>query len=281
MLVKLRGTRGTISLSSKDRMKYGVNTSCVEVTASSHRLFFDAGTGLASYVSPASDKGAMTYHIFLSHLHYDHITGLPFFKPLHQEGARVLLYGRKPEGMSSLEEAVKAYIRPPFLPFEIDFYKADIAFRELKTNTKVKLSEGLEIETFFLDHPGGALAYKLIETREGEKKSLVYATDSSELQAEDFEAFLEFTRGADLLLHDAFFTREEREGLEDGINKISWGHSSWEYVVSLGLEAKVKKLGLFHHLDIRTDAELEEIEKKARALLKGAFCAYDDQLIEL
>lgn len=281
MIVRVRGSRGTLSISSRDRVKYGSNTACVELDGAPFGLFFDAGTGLASFSPALNFHESRTYHIFLSHLHYDHIAGLPFFKPLHDAGARVLIYGLKPEGYPSLEEALRSYIRPPFLPFSLDFYKAGIEFRELEPGRCFSLREGFDVESFELSHPGRSLAYKLKLKTESGPKTLVYATDSSELKAANYLAFLDFIKASDLLFHDAFFSREEMEGLRDGVSKLSWGHSSWEYVVKLAKEAGVKKLGLFHHNDTRADAELDAIEARARLILPGAFCAYDYQLIEL
>lgn len=281
MIIRVRGSRGTISISSRYRQKYGCNTACVEVDYDKGCIFFDAGTGLASFSDVCPYDEPKTYHILLSHLHYDHIAGLPFFKPLYKFGDRVILYSQRPEGFESLEEAIRAYIRPPFLPFELNFYKAMIEFRELEAGMRIKLRQGYEVETFELNHPGSSLAYKLLCTGEGATKTMVYATDSSELSGSRYIDLLRFVQGTDLLLHDAFFTKAEMLGLRDGVNKTSWGHSSFEYVVKLAVEAGVKKLGLFHHLDSRLDEDLDEIEKKAQALFSGAFCAYDYQLIDL
>lgn len=277
-----------MAVPGKRTLKYGGNTSCVMIVSDGKTIFFDAGTGLATYLSGESKpyfESAVydrKYLLFLSHLHYDHIQGFPFFKPFFDRDARVDIYGAKPDEAPSLEHALNQFLRAPFLPFGFEAYKAEIVVHQFDVGDRIRIGEHLCMETFPLIHPNGCVAYKLTETgADGRERRVVYSTDTSDFEGEQRRRYLDFVRGADLLIIDAFFNDEEINGTADGISKQNWGHMSYEQGVRLAAEAEVGRLALFHHLDSRSDAELDQMELAAGSLFPGAFCAYEGQMIEL
>lgn len=275
--------------------KYGGNTSSIEVLAGGRLLFFDAGTGITTF-SASEYSGIRSYDIFLSHLHYDHVQGLPFFAPLFDSDSKVAICGKAPccgagaqsaksvqsapGGGGGLERALRRLISAPFLPLSLNSYSAEIAIMEVGDVegdlTVQDLPETLSLSVFMLDHPGGSVAYKLTERLpNGEDRVFVYATDTSELSGERAADFGDFVYGADFLVHDAFFERDEMLGLTDGVDRTAWGHSSYEYAARLAAECSVKRLALFHHRECRTDEEIDAIEARAKQIFDGAFCSYD------
>lgn len=256
------------------------------------QLFFDAGTGISSYrvdegESPVSNK----YFIFLSHLHYDHIQGLPFFAPMFDGASEIHIYGSSSGGLS-LQEAFEQFIRPPYHPLSRTNYPAKIAIHEIgpgeiinpgehiqKGESEHSKREDCRIETFALQHPGGSLAYKLTDSETG--KTFVYATDTEMPRGERKRALVDFVRAVNLLVVDSFFTDAEMRGELDGKDKRDWGHMSFEEAVELASLAEVEQLALFHHHNKRKDEELDRLQERARALFKASFCAYDNQLIEI
>lgn len=271
----------------KATLKYGGNTSSLLVQANGANLYFDAGSGLSVERSAEEEEllnasSGNVYYLFLSHLHYDHMIGFPFFKPFFDLRARVDIYGPKPDRMESLEYALNQFLRAPFMPFNIASYKAEIQVHQLAATDCVPLAEGVSVETFELNHPNGCLAYKVRERdSSGTEKCFVYATDTTDFSGERRREFIQFIGDAELLVIDAFFDDDEMAGVFDGVDKRGWGHCSWEQAVALAEEGNVKKLALFHHLHSRKDEELDQIEREAKMRFSSAFCAYDGCLMEI
>lgn len=289
MKILFKGTRGTMPVPGKTTLKYGGNTSSLFVQADAINLYFDAGSGLSVERSNVEEEilSGNVYHLFLSHLHYDHMIGFPFFRPFFDPHSTVHIYGPKPDQMESLEYALNQFLRAPFMPFSISSYKAGLQIHQLEADTAVRLSDNTGVETFELSHPNGCLAYKVTERHSCESSDghsvskFVYATDTTDFVGQRRRDFVNFIRSADLLVIDAFFDDDEMTGTFDGIDKRSWGHCSWEQAVELAKEGEVRNLALFHHLHSRSDAQLDEIEKEAKARFEGAFCAYEGCLVEL
>lgn len=284
MQVLFKGVRGTRPVPGKQTLKYGGNTSCVAVGADSQLLFLDAGTGLVEFRKSDLDllgvaKEQNEYHIFLSHLHYDHIQGIPQFAPFFDSEAIITMYGERKQALGQelgFEDALRGQMLPPYYPIEMQYFPADLRFREVAPGEYIEIGT-VRVDVLDLLHPNGCVSYRIEE----KGNVLVYATDTSPLRGEKMDVFAEFTKGADLLIFDAFFDEEELYGNRDGINKADWGHSSWEYACDLAKSLEVRRLALYHHKDTRTDEELDIIERKAKARYEGAFCAKEGDLIEI
>jgi phosphoribosyl 1,2-cyclic phosphodiesterase len=215
---------------------YGGNTSCIEIRDADAYVLCDAGTGLrdfgnslAPYHSPA------VFHLFISHLHWDHIQGFPFFTPAFIPGNRIYIYGCHPD----LEQAFLEQQRAPYFPVPLKAMQAEITFTILLPGKSYEIA-GLAVQCLRQNHPGDSYGYSFSK---GGKK-IVYSTDSEHKRdaQSPFYPFLNFIYGADLLIFDAQYTLLDAIGMKE-----NWGHSSNVVAVELAIEGKVKRLCLFHN----------------------------------
>lgn len=259
---------------------YGGNTSCVQIADGEQCVICDAGTGLRDfghYVMRAGGRKPDSYHIFLSHLHWDHIQGFPFFVPAYIPGTRITIYG----GHDDLEGAFIAQQQSPFFPVTLSHLPADITFRTLRPHEEYEVG-GFEVSVIEQDHPGRSYGYGF--RRAGKK--VVYSTDA-EHKGEtpvDPSSFASLIEGADLLVFDAQYAF-----LESVDMKRDWGHSSNIMAVEFAAERGVKRLVLFHTEPALDDEALDKIlddtRKYAHFYVEGhplvVTMAYDGLRIEV
>ena len=253
MKVTFYGVRGSIPTPGKDTARYGGNTPCVVLQSESgQKLILDAGTGIRLASDEFSDYQD-TIHILLSHHHWDHIQGFPYFTPIFRADANIIVYPGLTvpnHDTAILEQMSKSY-------FPIKFHQLPSTITVKKTN--FNQSHGVEIGDFIvqslpLNHPDGGSAYRIL----CDDKILVYATDN-ELSAPEthnnhsFEQWVHFCSDADLLIHDAQYIESEMH------QKQGWGHSSVSDTLKLAELANVKLLSLFSHEPIRTDDQLDDL----------------------
>ncbi len=268
--VQFWGTRGSIPSPGRKTMRYGGNTPCVEIrTDDGWLVILDAGTGIRELglsLLDRSDGAPLEGDIFLTHAHWDHIQGIPFFAPLFQRGNHFNIWGS-----ASLERSVDRVVRDQMSPvvFPVSFEELDarIDFSTIAAGER-RVGTGYEVEAFEVQHPGGALGYRF--SAPGSDRSLVYVSDN-EVGAPDKyssapgwrEAFVAFVRGSTVLVHDTMYTAEEYD------HHRGWGHSTYRDAVELALEAEVGTLVLFHHEPRRTDDELDQRIDECRALVRS------------
>ena len=232
----------------------GGNTSCVELRVKDKLFIFDMGSGIRLLGNQLMKNGFLEsekeIHIFLSHTHWDHIMGLPFFAPAHFPKAKIYFYSVHPD----LEERLRLQQDFRFFPVSLDNMASEKVFVKLDPESEINI-EGIKVKNKKLYHPGGSYGYRV--TYNG--KTFIYATDSEykNLNLNDNKPYIDFFRGADLLVFDAQYTFEE------AVHKEDWGHSSALIGVDLSVAAGVKKLALFHHEPERSDFEVYSVYKKA------------------
>ena len=242
---------------------FGCNTSCVEIKCGDEYVLCDSGSGLRDFGTSQVEQGIMsaTYHIFMSHLHWDHINGFPFFTPAYIPGNTVHVYGFH----KYLESAFVNQQNPPSFPLPLDQMAADIHFHVLEHGATTEVN-GVTVSGVAQRHPGASWGYAF----EKDGKKVVYSTDSehqAEADAEDYH-FIEFCKGADLLIFDAQYNLADHYFV-----KKSWGHSSNLVAVELAVRSQVKRLCLFHHEHTVSDGELEKFGADTRRYLE----IYDDK----
>ena len=271
MTLRLRfwGTRGSIPSPGPTTVRYGGNTPCVEVrTETGWLVILDAGTGIRelgrSLVASSNGHGIKA-DIFLTHAHWDHIQGIPFFAPMFQPGNHFTIWGSKTLE-TSIDRVIRDQMSPVVFPVTFEQLDATIDFGELAEERHI--GDGYEVTAFAVQHPGGALGYRF-SSRSRKDSSLVYisdnelnATASYPGRAENWnERLVEFVRGAKVLVHDATYTTDEYE------RHRGWGHSTYEDAVNLALDAGVEQLILFHHRPERTDDDVDRCVAESRALV--------------
>jgi ribonuclease BN (tRNA processing enzyme)/DNA-binding response OmpR family regulator len=269
MLVKFWGTRGSIAKPGPTTIRYGGNTSCVEIRSDSGTLVvLDCGTGghaLGQHLSAQTDR-ATNGHMLISHTHWDHIQGIPFFSPLSVAGNTWDISG--PKGLSqSLRTTLASQMAHTYFPITLDQFAATIRYHDLVEGT---FSIGdIKVTTRYLNHPALTLGYRL----EADGACIVYCCDhephsaalaSGELPIIGLDRrHADFLAAADLVIHDAQYTAREYA------SKIGWGHSTVEYAVRVCQEAGVKKLALTHHDPLRDDAAVDLIVNDIRLRLRA------------
>ncbi len=260
MLIRCWGSRGSIAVSGKEYLKYGGDTACVEVVGKNNDLLIlDAGTGIRRLGNELIKRRRHNIHLLLTHAHWDHLSGFPFFKPIYNTKFDIKVYGPQ-ETQASLKRIVSKTMASPYFPVELDEISADISF--LGMGNKGYSIGSFNITSIPISHPNEGVGYRVEEGG----RSFVFLTDN-ELKfthptGATYGEYVEFVRGADVLFHDAEFKRPEYKKTK------GWGHSVFTDTVALALDAGVKSLGLFHHNQERTDKGVDEIVKEAREIIK-------------
>jgi len=263
------GTRGSIPSPGPLTVRYGGNTPCVEVrTSAGWLIVLDAGTGIRELGRSLIERarGApIEGDIFLTHAHWDHIQGIPFFGPMFQRGNHFTIWGSKTLE-ASLDRVVRGQMSPAVFPVAFEQLDATIDFRELSEDHRTV--NGYEVRSFPVRHPGGALGYRFAECENG-AAAFVYISDnelgpgaSYDTRADWRRSLVEFVRGARVLVHDTTYTAEEYD------HHRGWGHSTYEEAVELALDAGVEELVLFHHKPERTDDEADQRVAECRSLVQ-------------
>ena len=272
------GVRGSIPVPGKSTVRYGGNTSCVEVRADGEIIILDAGTGirlLGLALDEEFGPRSMKLTLLISHTHWDHIQGLPFFSPVYNQNNLIRVLGYE-GARAGLAKILASQMETPFFPIRLRQLPSHLAIEELK---EMEFRVGnVEVRSKFANHPGICAGYRLVTSSGSiayfpdhepyeELKLLLPSRDGiSEHEARDFAAaergkMVEFLRGCGLAIMDAQYTEEEYA------KHIGWGHSSVDSVVSLALDANVGKLLLFHHDPNHDDQMIDKIVEHARVLV--------------
>jgi phosphoribosyl 1,2-cyclic phosphodiesterase len=261
------GTRGTIPSPGAYTARFGGNTACVEVRdGRGHLIVLDAGTGirgLGKQLVSAGASAGLRAHIVLSHAHWDHIQGLPYFAPFFMKGNVITVWGPK-QGEVGMEEILRQLMQPMVFPVPLDALAATLEVKHV--NSDPIETEGCTITSMRVRHPGVTLGYRLAMPG---GVAVVYVTDDELGPGGNYdvgpkwrERFLKFIGGADLLIHDSMYTPAEYA------THAGWGHSTYAEAVQLARESGAKRLALFHHEPEHTDDIMDGVAERARAMAR-------------
>jgi len=244
---------------------YGGNTSCIEIRGQDEYVICDAGTGLrdfGNHILQLDNPDTIKCHILMSHLHWDHIQGFPFFTPAYIPGNNINIYGCH----SNLEQAFIDQQNPPYFPVPLKEMKANIIFHALEPG-KIYDIAGLSVKAFKQNHPGDSYGYSFLK----EGKKIVYSTDAEHKRTseEDINHRIDFFGNADLLIFDAQYKLEDAIGAKE-----NWGHSNNLMAVELSIQARVKRLCLFHNEHSYNDDALDQYLDDTRKYLQCHADAY-------
>jgi phosphoribosyl 1,2-cyclic phosphodiesterase len=284
MQARIWGARGSYPVARADVLAFGGNTSAVEVRVGQTTILLDAGTGLRALgreLCQDPERDLRRLHLFISHTHWDHIMGFPFFAPLFDQQARLRIYGLRREG-SSLRQTFADAMGGPLLPFSLSDVQARLSFEELNDSAAVEIDGVVTVRAMRVNHPYRALGYR-VESAQG---VLAYIPDTGpfhtvlfgdthvswqgrpcgpgeQRQLEAMRAgVLRLIGGADWLLYDAQFTDEEYR------LRPHWGHSTPAQAIEIAAAADVRRLLLFHHDPHRTDAQVRALLEHHRPLAR-------------
>ncbi|PYX58106.1 MAG: MBL fold metallo-hydrolase [Acidobacteria bacterium] len=258
MRVKFWGVRGSTPTPQAENMRYGGNTSCVEVRVGEQLYIFDCGTGFRVLGQQLRDefgekKLPLSAHVFISHFHWDHIQGIPFFRPLYDRADSQFLFHCSSR-TRSLKQVMDEQMASPYFPVNLSQMQAQQKFYDIDIG-RLNLEDGVQIQTSWLNHPQGCMGFRM-ETKDG---VLVYATDNEPGDAAFDKSVRKLAEGADVLIYDAQYLPEEYAAEKHG-----WGHSHWREAVNVVMESGAKELVLFHHDPDHTDVVIDKIVHDAR-----------------
>ena len=261
MFIKVWGSRGSIPVCGPEYLRYGGDTTCLEiVTKSGDTFIVDAGTGIRRLGNQLMIDQRYTYHFLITHGHWDHLMGFPFFKPLYLDHVTIRVH-RCPFPKKFVENMVSKVMTPPNFPIRPSELRAKIVYED--GNPRRFEVGSLAVEPIPLSHPNMGRGYKFIE----DGKTFVFLTDNElgfiHPGGLPMDHYIEFAYGADLLFHDAEYTPEEYE------SKVLWGHSAYTEAIDLAIQAGVKKLGLFHLNQERSDDEVDQIVDQCQKIISA------------
>jgi phosphoribosyl 1,2-cyclic phosphodiesterase len=251
MRAKVWGCRGSLATPGEATVRYGGNTTCVEIRAPGGLIVLDAGTGIRPLGKEIHANGVVEADLLLTHLHLDHVEGLGFFEPLFDPNFTLRIWGPHPDG-GSLKEQLSVYLSPPFFPLPFDKIPARIEFAEVETDSLA--IAGLKVRVAPVRHRGRTVGYRL----EDGGRSLAFVPDNE--PGLDPESGLELATDAELLFHDSQYTADEYA------IRVGWGHTSLPDYATYVEAAGPARAIMFHHDPAHSDEQLEEMEAVVRDL---------------
>jgi phosphoribosyl 1,2-cyclic phosphodiesterase len=263
MRVRIWGCRGSLAAPGPETVRYGGNTSCVEIRSGETILVLDAGTGIRALGHELENDGARVIHLLLTHLHLDHVEGLGFFRPIWHPETELHVWG-PPSPVRRLEERIARYLSPPLFPVHLSDIPAKLVFHDAPEGEWQ--IDGIRIRSAPVSHPGPTIGYRLSDNG----RALAYipdhepvlVADLAELPA-DWISGHEIAEGADVLLHDGQYTEDEYPA------KVGWGHSSVAHAVTFAQRAEAEQLVVFHHDPVHDDEQLDGLRLRAAELWDG------------
>ncbi|MBI5165579.1 MAG: MBL fold metallo-hydrolase [Magnetospirillum sp.] len=270
--VKFWGVRGSIACPSPEHVVYGGNTSCVEVSVADSVIILDAGTGIRALGKDLIRRGVTSATLLLTHTHWDHINGFPFFAPAFVPGFSLRVMGGHLGGKAGRTRAVLAsQMKNPTFPVPLTAMRATLTIEDFAAGASFSPAPGVEVRTGRLRHPDSATGYRI----EHGGLSVCYVTDTEHVPGEPDQDVLTLIKDADLVIYDSTYTDAEFPA------KVGWGHSTWQEGIRLCRAAGVKRLALFHHDPDHTDPVMADIEREAQALWPGTLVARDGMAVTM
>ena len=265
--IKFWGVRGSIPVPGATTAKYGGNTPCVEIRCGDKIIILDAGSGIRELGNVLMKEMPIEANILLSHLHWDHIQGFPFFTPAFCEESKINLFAEKKLN-KTFESLMNGQMMYPHFPIALGDLNAHITFNEVEYGDELNFGK-VVIKTSRNNHTDGSIAFRI----EYKGKAVVYATDTEHYACVD-PVLSKAAEGADYIIYDSMYSDDEYTG-KVGMSRMGWGHSTWQEGIRLAKHAKIKNLILFHHDPEHTDKMLDNILRAAKKEFKNTIAAYE------
>lgn len=272
--IRFWGVRGSIACPGQRTVRYGGNTSCVEMKVGGHRLIFDGGTGLRVLGQTLLSEMPVVAHMFFTHSHWDHIQGFPFFVPAFIRGNQFKIYGTIAPNGSTIEQRLNDQMLHPNFPVPLQIMGADLEFNDLEIGQPIKIDD-VVVESALLNHPGESVGYRV----NWNGYAAAYITDTEHFPDRLDENVLWLARNADVMIYDATYTDEEY--YSEKSSKVGWGHSTWQEAVKIAKAANVRKLVIFHHDPLHDDNFMDQIKEDTARQFSNSVVAWEGLEIDL
>ncbi len=268
--IRFWGVRGSVACPGPETVRYGGNTSCIEIRCGGHRLIIDGGTGLRQLGLELARERPERVDIFFTHTHWDHIAGIPFFKPAYDRSVELHFWaGHLPPGQS-LHDVLCGQMLAPLFPVPIDVF-TESHYHDFRCGEPMMLRPGVRLNTCRLNHPNQACGYRI----DYAGKSICVITDTEHPPEGRDPTIAGFVRDADLMVYDSTYTDEEYPRF------VNWGHSTWQEALRLADAAQVERVALFHHDPCHTDDMMDRIAAEAEAVRPGTVVAKEGLVLRL
>lgn len=269
LAVKFWGVRGSIACPSPDHVVYGGNTSCLEIFAGDERIIMDAGTGIRNLGQDFIKDGVRKGTLLLTHSHWDHINGFPFFGPAFMNNSRFTIAAGHLYNAGGIENVLASQMANPTFPVPLEALQATLTFEDFKAGETWGLGAGVKIITAPLNHPNGATGYRV----EFGGKSICYVTDTEHVIGKPDQTVLKLIEGADIVVYDCTYTDQEFKA------KVGWGHSTWQEGMRLCKMAGARQLAIFHHDPDHNDDFMRQVEIDSRKEWQGTIVAREQMIL--
>jgi len=267
---KFWGVRGSIACASPDHMRYGGNTSCIEIQAGDNTFVLDAGTGIRNFGHVVIERDIKETYLLLTHTHWDHINGFPFFAPAYDPSRTLHIKAGHLMDEGGVESILSMQMHNPMFPVPLAAMQSNLQFEDFIAGEEFMLFDDVTVKTAALNHPNGSTGYRI----EYEGHSICYVTDTEHVVGEPDQNILKLIKDADVVIYDSTYTEEEFP------RKIGWGHSTWNEGMKLCQMAGAKQLAIFHHDPEHDDNFMDKIAAEARAAWRGSFvCREGSEII--
>ena len=267
--VRFWGVRGSIACSGPRTARYGGNTSSLEVRCGDELLLFDAGTGIR-YLGRTLEQTRIDADLFFTHTHFDHVCGLPFFRPLFEPQNRFRLWAGHLSGAMTLKRVLAEFMMSPLFPVPPEVFRSTLEYRDFTAGDTLTTAKGVRVRTAALNHPDGACGYRI----DFDGRSLCLIFDTEHVPGNLDRNILRFISGADLVIYDSMYTDDEYR------RYVGWGHSTWQEGIRLCQQAGAKRMVVFHHDPDHDDEMLDEIAREVHRQLPGSVVAHEGLQLE-
>jgi len=267
--VRFWGVRGSIACSGPRTVRYGGNTSSLEVRCGDELLLFDAGTGMR-YLGKTLEGARLDADLFFTHTHFDHICGLPFFRPLFDPQNHFRLWAGHLRGAMTLKRVLAEFMMSPLFPVPPEVFRSSLEYCDFNPGDTLSTTTGARVRTAALNHPDGATGYRV----EYDGRSLCYVSDTEHVPGSLDRNVLALIAGADLVIYDCMYTDDEYR------RYVGWGHSTWQEGIRLCKEARAKRMVVFHHDPDHDDDILDGIAREVEKALPGSVVAHEGLVLE-
>ena len=268
--VRFWGVRGSVPCPGKETVRYGGNTSCLEIRCGAHLLIFDGGTGLRPFDLALAADGPLDADVFFSHVHLDHICGWPYFTGLLRPETSLTVSAGHLLPDHTIRQVLTGLLSEPFTPVRADGVRPRVTYHDFLAGETLEPRSGIRLRTAPLNHPQGATGYRV----EYDGRTICYLTDTEHVPGAPDRNILDLIADADMVIYDSTYTDDEFPA------HVNWGHSTWQEGVRLCDAAGVKRFVVFHHDPDHDDAFLDRVAADVERMRPGSVVAREGMTLK-